>query len=295
VHYSLLHIALNLLAIYQIGSIVESWYGSYQLLFIYGLTGGGGNLVSALFRLGIGSNRNVYSAGGSVVIMGLVGLCAVAGWKARSPVGKWLSRQMVIALLLTMVVGLLLPNFIDNWGHAGGAVVGIAIGLGHHRLSARQRKPSAVGDGVAMGLIIVACAAAQVAEDLWEVRDRLERSLIRHAAQMSRSTAVLVNLRRVLERNGDLSGATRVLHGIERVVSPPTSAEIRRLQSLVQAAQTRRLSAPERRELNDRVTHALGAVRREHRELQGRLGELRSRRRIGPWLPKPTPGANGHS
>src|SRR5207248_1102103 len=73
VHYSLIHIGLNLLAMYQLGTLVESWYGSSQLVLIYGLTGAGGNLVSALIRYGIGSNRAVHSGGGSGVILGLGG------------------------------------------------------------------------------------------------------------------------------------------------------------------------------------------------------------------------------
>ena len=50
VHFSLLHLGLNVLAMYQLGTMAESWFGRPQLIFIYGLTGGGGNLVSALLR-----------------------------------------------------------------------------------------------------------------------------------------------------------------------------------------------------------------------------------------------------
>src|SRR5262249_23555899 len=57
VHYSLVHIVLNVLAMYQLGTLVESWYGPSQLVLIYGLTGGGGNLVSALIRSATGSGR----------------------------------------------------------------------------------------------------------------------------------------------------------------------------------------------------------------------------------------------
>src|SRR4051794_29094365 len=35
VHYSLLHIALNLLMFYQLGCMIESWYGSGPFLAIY--------------------------------------------------------------------------------------------------------------------------------------------------------------------------------------------------------------------------------------------------------------------
>ena len=47
IHYSVLHIALNLLAFYLLGTLVESWYGSPRFIFIYGMTAGLGNLVSA--------------------------------------------------------------------------------------------------------------------------------------------------------------------------------------------------------------------------------------------------------
>ena len=41
IHFSLIHLALNLLAMYQLGSMVEEWYGSHQFVFIYALLGVG--------------------------------------------------------------------------------------------------------------------------------------------------------------------------------------------------------------------------------------------------------------
>ena len=161
IHYSLVHLGLNLLAMYQLGSLLESWYGPYQLIFIYGLMGGGGNLLSALARLWMRSNREVHSAGGSVVIMGMVGLCAVVGWRSGSPDGRRLGRLMLTFIALTAGLGIVFPRFIDNWGHAGGLIVGVALGLGHRWLCARVGKPTAWGAGVLTGLVIVGCAAAQ--------------------------------------------------------------------------------------------------------------------------------------
>ncbi len=162
VHYSLVHLGLNLLAMYQLGGLLESWYGSYQLIFIYGLTGGGGNLISALIRQWLRSNRDVHAAGGSVVIMGMIGLCAVAGWRSRAPEGRRLSRLMLVFIALTAGLGAIFPRHIDNWGHAGGLLVGTAIGFAHRRLSARVGTPSAWGAGVVTGLIIVGCGAGPV-------------------------------------------------------------------------------------------------------------------------------------
>src|SRR5690606_22586696 len=39
VHYSVLHIGLNLFAFYLLGTLLESWYGSWRLVAIYGATG----------------------------------------------------------------------------------------------------------------------------------------------------------------------------------------------------------------------------------------------------------------
>jgi rhomboid protease GluP len=82
VHYSLIHIGLNLFAFYILGTLLESWYGPWQLAAIYGITGVGGNLLSAAIRYALGGNPLVHSGGGSVVIMGLIGLCASAGWRS---------------------------------------------------------------------------------------------------------------------------------------------------------------------------------------------------------------------
>ena len=136
-----------------------------SLIFIYGLTGGGGNLVSVLIRYGIGSNPRIHSGGGSVVIMGLVGLCAVVGLRSRTELGVSMGRLMVFFMVTTAVLGAALPQFIDNWGHAGGALVGIALGFAHRGLLRAVRKPAAWGRGVLTAIIIAACGAAQVVAD----------------------------------------------------------------------------------------------------------------------------------
>lgn len=138
VHYGVLHIGMNLFAFYQLGGLVESWYGPGPFLAIYVLTGGGGNLVSVAIRHALGSNPLIASGGGSTVVMGLVGLCAVVGWRARTSVGDQLRSQMVWVLLLTGGIGAGLSAaglpIIDNWGHAGGALVGAVVGLANRPL-----------------------------------------------------------------------------------------------------------------------------------------------------------------
>ncbi|WP_182830397.1 rhomboid family intramembrane serine protease [Tautonia rosea] len=83
IHFNLLHLTLNLIAFVQLGRVVESWYGSWQFLAIYVVLGAGANLVANLARpwASGASAFVVHSGGGSTVVLGLIGLVAVVGWR----------------------------------------------------------------------------------------------------------------------------------------------------------------------------------------------------------------------
>lgn len=177
VHFGLVHIGLNLWALYQLGGLVESWYGSGPFVAIYVLTGGGGNLLSAALRHALADNPTTRVAGGSTVVMGLVALCAVVGWRARTRMGEHLRSQMIWALALTggLGVGLAAAGFpvIDNWGHACGALVGAAVGLAHRGITRQAGRLPARLAGVLGTLALSASAFALVSEDRAEGRLRL--------------------------------------------------------------------------------------------------------------------------
>jgi len=251
VHYSLIHIALNLLAFYLLGTLVESWYGASQFILIYGLTGGLGNLVSALIRYAIGSGQNVHSGGGSVVIMGLIGLCAVMGWRSRTATGSDLGWQMSKALGLTGLLGIAFPRYIDNWGHAGGAFVGALLGFLHRWFLRQYSRPAAWGMGVIMGLVMAGCGLAQWAADrrdsrvVRELTAYVERKILMDAnralgivALLGEQTLDPRKVSQLLDWDADLldRGATRTVY--------------RRLQFLAVTAQSRALTEAEQVEFD---------------------------------------------
>jgi membrane associated rhomboid family serine protease len=174
VHYSVIHIVLNLLAFYLLGTLVESWYGTPQFVLIYGLTGGMGNLISALVRTAIGAHPLIHSGGGSVVIMGLIGLCGVVGFRSASEREHGLGWQMSKALGMTGLLGVAFPRYIDNWGHAGGAISGLPLGLLHGWFQRSRGRPSAWGMGMVAGAAIIGCVLAQTAADRREAGARRE-------------------------------------------------------------------------------------------------------------------------
>ncbi|MEW4567243.1 rhomboid family intramembrane serine protease [Tautonia sp. JC769] len=159
IHFNLLHLTLNLIAFVQLGRVVESWYGSWQFLAIYVLLGAGANLLANLLRPWTGgiSALIVHSGGGSTIVLGLIGLVAVVGWRNPAEFPKRAPIWMAAILLANALLGFIVPN-IDNLGHAAGAVVGGLVGLLDRRLLRWKRSRRAAVAGV-LGVIMLMSAA----------------------------------------------------------------------------------------------------------------------------------------
>ena len=152
IHFSVIHLVLNLMAMYQLGTMVESWYGTPQFIFLYGMTAGGGNLVSVLIRHQIGLEPD--GALGWWVGRDHGPGRALRGRRACGRGPRWvfrLGRIMVFFMVMTAVIGALLQQFIDNWGHAGGGLGGNRAGVRHRAFSGTRRKPVGLGTGSADG------------------------------------------------------------------------------------------------------------------------------------------------
>jgi membrane associated rhomboid family serine protease len=278
VHYSFVHLGLNVLAMYQIGTLIESWYGSHQLVFLSGLLGGGGNLIAALIRYENGSSRVIHSGGGSVIILGFMGLCAVVGMRSKSRLGRSLGFQMVLFLILTALLGILLWNHIDNWGHAGGALVGSVAGLAHTRFMNGVSKPSAWGAGVLTGLVIAACGAAQFRQDRREAPARLELRLMRRSSHLLSVARELAALSRRAQGRGDLATGVDRLRAIEQILDGRSPAAVHESRTLLEAAAGRLPSDTERLVLSQSLSRATSEVLREYQLDQRQLRQLHAPR-----------------
>ena len=147
-HYSVLHISLNLLAFYQLGTLLESWYGKYQLIMIYGLTGAGGNLILILIRYQNGAGPLDSLGGWFGCDHGFRCDLRRRGLRVAHEDGIWLGWQMVFFMCLTALLGVVFPRYLDNWGHLGGAEW---VALGARPSQVTPSRYSTVGLGTRCG------------------------------------------------------------------------------------------------------------------------------------------------
>ncbi len=118
-HGSILHIAFNMYALYNIGPILERHYGHLRFLGLYLLSGFAGNVISFAFT-------TAPSLGSSTAIFGLLGAEGIFLYHNRGVFGGIAQRalnQIIMVAAVNLFIGMS-PN-IDNWGHLGGLAGGI--------------------------------------------------------------------------------------------------------------------------------------------------------------------------
>jgi rhomboid protease GluP len=122
-HSGAVHLGLNMLSLYFLGSFVEAAFGRSRFLALYLLSGLSGGLAYLYF-----GGFNVPAVGASGAIFGLLG--GVLGYALRRGTFSWqnpLIRQLLILLALNLYIGFSVPN-ISNTAHLGGLAGGFAFG-----------------------------------------------------------------------------------------------------------------------------------------------------------------------
>lgn len=125
-HAGVLHLALNMWALWDAGRLVERLYGSLPFLLIYLAAGVTGSLASALWN-----PQGAVSIGASGAVFGVLGALGAFLLTQKHSV----PRQVVLGLrasVLTfmgyaLLIGLLVPG-IDNAAHVGGLAAGVLLG-----------------------------------------------------------------------------------------------------------------------------------------------------------------------
>jgi rhomboid protease GluP len=127
------HIALNMIALLQLGTVVEEIYGKLRFGLVYAISLVGSGLAVVY------ASPNDITVGASGAIFGLFGALIAVGLRLGKR-GRGLIMQMVPILALNLVFTFAVPN-ISKAGHVGGLIVGLLAGLVLFMRAAPGRTP----------------------------------------------------------------------------------------------------------------------------------------------------------
>jgi rhomboid protease GluP len=141
VHVGIVHLALNMWCLWDLGGLAELIFGPTTYLFIYLLCGLGGSIASLWWH------PIVPGAGASGAIFGLAGALITAIYLGHLPFPKAALKGTLRSLFIfagyNLFFGAVIAQ-VDNSAHIGGLVTGLVIGALlarslHGPLEARQR------------------------------------------------------------------------------------------------------------------------------------------------------------
>ncbi|MCM5570307.1 rhomboid family intramembrane serine protease [Burkholderiaceae bacterium FT117] len=124
-HAGIIHLAFNMWALWNVGSISERFYGNTQFALIYLLSGLFGSLASLFFAA-----RTAVSVGASGAIFGITGALLAAILLKRDKLPGPLVASMRSSLFMFVGYSLFLgftSGVVDNAAHVGGLVSGFLL------------------------------------------------------------------------------------------------------------------------------------------------------------------------
>jgi rhomboid protease GluP len=142
-HIGILHLLLNTLALYYLGTAVERIYGNTRFLFVYLFAGFAGSLASFVYTPSI-------SAGASGAIFGCFGALLFVGIAYPKLFLRTMGMNILVLIGVNLTIGFAIPG-IDNAGHIGGLVGGFLAAAIVHLPKHVKPLPRLIG-------LLLACA-----------------------------------------------------------------------------------------------------------------------------------------
>ena len=157
VHASILHVGLNMLALWMIGRSLEPLVGRWRFLILYLIAGLGGSVAVALIAPGtsvVGASGAIFGLFGALLIIGRHIGADIAG--IAIVIGINLAFPFVLALLSGGSSGI-------SWqAHVGGLVTGAAVGFIYARTRSARRRGLQVVLLIALTIVLLALLAVPV-------------------------------------------------------------------------------------------------------------------------------------
>lgn len=197
-HGGLLHIGLNMFALYQAGQIVERLFGSRGFLLIYLAAGLAGNVASIWW------NPHTVSVGASGAVFGVYG--ALLAYLRAQPdslpisVFKEIRSSTTFFVGYSLFAGFALPG-IDNGAHIGGLLAGVLLGFGFAQplAAAAPLRLASLRAAFALVLLLAVSAGLWFSAASTDAQSRAESGLNsalarfgREELQMDRATDALL-------------------------------------------------------------------------------------------------------
>ena len=156
-HFGVIHLAMNMLALWDVGRVVEKIYGSLRFVLVYLSAGLAGNLLSLVVRDG-----KAVSGGASGAIFGLYGALLAFAWYYRGRLHRsdfrWFFWGAGTFALVMIAIGQMLA-IVDNAAHIGGLIAGIVSGTialpSHKDLPSRFFLKARVGSAIIANIILL--------------------------------------------------------------------------------------------------------------------------------------------
>jgi rhomboid protease GluP len=158
-HFGIIHLALNMAALWDFGRLAERLFGNWTFLAIYLRAGVSGSTLSLLWH------PAVNSAGASGAIFGVFGM--VAGYLVHKELGvpaTVMKRHWGVTLPFigyNLFIGATVPG-IDNAAHVGGLIAGFVMGYALARPLDPDERTFSTGRLAALATVAAICIALAV-------------------------------------------------------------------------------------------------------------------------------------
>lgn len=287
-HFGVIHIAMNLWALWDGGQLVERIYGHLRFIVIYFASGLCGNLLSLVEQ-----GDQAVSGGASGAIFGIYGALLTYLWREREYLHptefRWLFWAGALFTAISIALGLLVPG-IDNSAHIGGLLSGALLGilLGRPLLDTIPPPPGQrLLSGTLLGLAI-AVLVVQIPEPRYRWREEVAaREEIREF--LDREFRIQANWQDIARHERlDEESPQALAERIEREIAAPYEASFEQLSQLqisptipsAAEIQTLRTYSKQRRDSSQALAKQLRA--------QAQFGPLPPLRHGSPFSPPAT-------
>jgi rhomboid protease GluP len=247
-HIGILHLFVNSVCLWQLGTLLEDLYGSTHFGFLY-LASGVAGTVTSFFLNEFVSPRTV-SAGASGAIFGVAAAMLIAGLRYREQIPESLQYAFGAGILPFLGFNLYFgfaSSGVDNYAHMGGALAGAVLGavLHPHQETRAQTRRAAAG---LAGLVLI-CFGFQYRAVVRFERDLRAADALFHAGRINEAETMIRSLRHagtqdarlltlasmVSLRQGKSQDAMRDLREADRIAPRYAPAKIVRGEAMMLA------------------------------------------------------------